>query len=60
MRASDLWQDVRLAGRTLSKQPAFALAAVLALGLGTGAATAVFSLLDAVVLRSRMRTRRGS
>jgi predicted permease len=52
MRASDLWQDIRLAGRTLSKQPAFALAAVLALGLGTGAATAVFSLLDAVVLRS--------
>lgn len=48
----ELWQDVRFALRTLARQPAFAGAAVLALGLGTGAATAVFSLLDAVVLRS--------
>ncbi|HSK18491.1 MAG TPA: ABC transporter permease [Longimicrobiales bacterium] len=51
MPRPELWQDARYAFRTLSKQPAFALAAVLALGLGTGAATAVFSLLDAVVLR---------
>ena len=51
MPRPEFWQDTRYAFRTLSKQPAFALAAVLALGLGTGAATAVFSLLDAVVLR---------
>src|SRR5688572_9614627 len=46
-----LWQDVRYALRTFVKQPTFAVAAVVALGLGAGAATAVFSLLDAVVLR---------
>ena len=52
MPRPELWQDLRFAARTLSKQPGFAVAAVLALGLGTGAATAVFSLLDAVVIRS--------
>jgi hypothetical protein len=45
-------QDVQYALRTFVKQPTFALAAIVALGLGAGAATAVFSLLDAVVLRS--------
>lgn len=52
MPRPELWQDLRFAVRTLTKRPAFAIAAVLALGLGTDAASALFSLLDAVVLRS--------
>ena len=46
-----LWRDVRHGFRSLRLNAGFALAAMLALGLGTGAATAVFSLLDGVVLR---------
>ena len=37
--------------RQLRQHPAFALVTVLVLGLGTGAATAVFTVVDAVVLR---------
>ena len=43
--------DVRHALRSLAKQPLFALTAILALGVGIGATTSVFGLLDAVVLR---------
>ncbi len=43
-------RDVRQAVRALWRAPGFALAAVVTLGLGTGAATAVFSLVWAVVL----------
>ena len=45
------WQDVRFGVRMLARSPGFTLAAVLALGLGIGASTAVFSVLDGVVLR---------
>ncbi len=45
-------QDLRLAVRTLSKTPGFAITAALTLGLGIGANTAIFALLDAVRLRS--------
>ena len=45
------WQDVRFGVRMLLRSPGFTLAAVLALGLGIGASTAVFSVLDGVVLR---------
>ena len=44
--------DLRFAARGLRRNPAFALVAILSLGLGIGANTAIFSLIDAVVLRS--------
>src|SRR4051812_4627854 len=46
-----LWRDIPYALRSLRRTPSFTVAAVLALGLGTGSAAAVFSLLDGVVLR---------
>jgi predicted permease len=45
-------KDVRYAVRTLLKQPAFTLIAVITLGLGIGANTAIFTLLNAVVVKS--------
>jgi len=44
-------QDVRYTFRTLKRYPGFALVAVLTLALGIGATTAIFSLVDGVVLR---------
>ena len=47
----ELRQDVRLGFRRLCHHPGFTVAVVLTFGLGIGANTAVFSLVDAVVLR---------
>lgn len=49
--AEVLRQDVRYGGRALRRTPGFTLAAVLTLGVGIGAATAMFSVLDAVLLQ---------
>jgi predicted permease len=43
--------EIRLALRRLARQPAFTIPAILTLALGLGAATAIFTVLDAVVLR---------
>jgi predicted permease len=48
---ASFWRDVRLAGRTLAKTPGFTAVIVATLALGIGANTAIFSLLDQVLLR---------
>ena len=50
-RIEMLWHEFAFAVRTLLRQPGFTLIAILSLAVGIGANTAIFSVVDAVLLR---------
>jgi len=51
---ADLWRDVRYALRLLTRTPVITAVAVLSLALGIGANTAIFSIIDTLILRRKL------
>src|SRR5580700_5789876 len=48
---TDLWPDLRFALRALRRSPLFSAVAILSVALGIGCNTAIFTLLDQILLR---------
>lgn len=48
---SEIWQDLRIGARGMLSRPGFTLVAILTLGIGIGANAAIYSLVEAVLLR---------
>jgi predicted permease len=49
--AHEIWRDLRFGSRQLARAPGFAATAILSLALGIGASTAIFSVVDGVLLK---------